>query len=196
MNFISILIKHFVKQLLSDAPSKTGTHACLCVAAIVGLSGCAVLHHVQVGEFDNRAPGRAFEIKVSETGVDLNEARQIQQSLFKDSREANAIGDAAAIIALFQMGPVTGNPVYTSKYAENILRAIREECPSGKITGLMSVRETRKYPVVSGEIVKVNGICLDGRSPAANSTEALPVYAPSSESEVPGSGSFKKENHL
>jgi len=31
----------------------------------------------------------------------------------------------------------------------------------------MSIRETRKYPVISGEIVKITGACLRNRTPAS-----------------------------
>jgi hypothetical protein len=64
------------------------------------------------------------------------------------------------LIGLFQMGPQTGNPVYSKDYARNLMQLIYEKCPSGKVTGLTSVRESRKYPVISGEIVKVTGFCL------------------------------------
>ena len=41
-----------------------------------------------------------------------------------------------------------------------MIAMLKAECPSGKLTGLMSVRESRKYPVISGEIVKVTGYCV------------------------------------
>jgi hypothetical protein len=126
------------------------------------LSACAVLHKTQIGEIDNRSNHALvpFEIKVSETGVDMRQVTAIQRSLFKDNRAANALGSAAAIISLFQMGPRTGYPVFTENYAKDLIYAIHTQCPSGMITGLMTVREMRKYPIVSGEIVKVRGYCL------------------------------------
>ncbi len=126
-------------------------------------TGCAILHKAQIGEIDNRSEfvGVPFEIKVSETGVDLAEAAKIQKGLFAESgREANALGDAAAIISLFQMGPRTGAPVFSDKYAEKLVYALHQQCPTGRITGLNSIREMRKYPVISGEIVKITGLCL------------------------------------
>jgi hypothetical protein len=74
-------------------------------------------------------------------------------------------GQLSEIISMFQMGPRTGNLVFNDTYAEGILLNLYQACPSGRITGLMSIRETRKYPVISGEIIKVTGYCLGrGRS--------------------------------
>lgn len=128
---------------------------------ILFLSSCAQLHHVQIGEIDNNPKfvQKPFDIKLSEVGVDIQEAGRITKALAgKDSNnEAKKIAD---IIALFQMGPRTGNPVYEKGYAKNLIQLIYEKCPSGRVTGLASIRETRKYPVVSGEIVKLTGYCL------------------------------------
>lgn len=125
------------------------------------LPGCAQLHHVQVGDIHN-APGyvkKPFDIKISETGVNLEEAGAISKQVLKDKAGDNAQA-IAGLIGLFQMGPRTGNPVYNKNYAANLVQVIYEKCPSGNVTGLVSIRETRKYPVVSGEIVKVTGYCL------------------------------------
>ena len=138
----------------------------------IAFSGCAVLHHVQLGQIDNRAGTVAvpFEILMSETGVSVEEAGQIARAT------STGAGDAAAgiagVIALFQMGPRTGLPVYNERYAEKLVYQIHEKCPSGRVTGLMSIREMRKYPVVSGEIVKLTGFCLKTRSPASKVSES------------------------
>ena len=127
----------------------------------LGLVGCAQLHHVSYGDIDNR-PGyvkKPFDIKASETGVNIQEAKQIARG-FMNERQSRDADNIAAIIALFQMGPRTGNPVYVNDYAKNLVQVLYEKCPSGQVTGLMSVRETRKYPVISGEIVKITGFCL------------------------------------
>ncbi len=128
------------------------------------LSGCAVLHHVQVGEVDSRADstGVPFEIKVSETGVDMEDVKAIAKAT-----QSDAGSDIANAIALFQFGPRTGNPVYNERYAEKLIYQIYEKCPSGRVTNLVSIREMRKYPVISGEIVKVTGICLKPRTTAS-----------------------------
>ncbi len=125
-------------------------------------SSCAVLHHVQLGELDNTNPIKldSFEIKVSETGINLDEAADIAKAISRSKKADESIERVQSIIALFQMGPKTGNPVYDDTYAENVITLIHDECPSGKITGLTTIRETRKYPVISGEIIKVKGFCI------------------------------------
>ena len=66
---------------------------------------------------------------------------------------------------MFQMGPRTGNPVYNERYAEDLLFLIKQKCPNGRVSGLTITREqSERYPVISGEIVKVTGHCLRKRS--------------------------------
>jgi hypothetical protein len=138
--------------------------ACL---SVLTSTGCAFLHHVQVGQVDNRDDAQLahFEIKVSETGVATEDVAAIAKAT--RSRAGDDAAGIAAIISLFQMGPRTGNPVYNEHYAEQVLSKIHEACPSGQVTGLMSVREMRKYPVISGEIVKISGYCRKQRKTAA-----------------------------
>lgn len=122
--------------------------------------GCAQLHHVQIGDIDN-TPGfvrKPIDIKVSESGINIQEAASIVRG-FNDKAGQGA-EKIAAVIGLFQMGPRTGNPVYVKDYAKNLIQVVYEKCPSGRLTNLSSIRETRKYPVVSGEIVKITGVCL------------------------------------
>lgn len=130
-------------------------------AAALSMAGCAVLHHAQVGDIDNRKgiAYRPFELKVSETGINLNEAGDIAKSLSRSKQANKDIDDTLAFIGLFQMGPRTGNPVFNESYAKNIVNDLYRECPSGRITNLVSIREMRKYPVISGEIVKITGSC-------------------------------------
>lgn len=125
------------------------------------LSACAQLHHAQIGDVYSPTGyvQKPFEIKMSESGVDIGEATKIAGIFASDSRNEE-MQRIAALIAMFQMGPRTGNPVYVKGYADKLIQVIYEKCPSGQVTGLMSVRETRKYPVISGEIVKVTGYCL------------------------------------
>ena len=128
------------------------------------MASCAQLHHVQVGEIENRSGfvQKPFDIKISETGVSIQEAAGVVKVL--SSKQTNKeIQQVANIIAMFQMGPRTGNPVYVKDYAKNLIELIYEKCPTGQVTGLTSVRESRKYPVVSGEIVKITGYCLLAR---------------------------------
>lgn len=132
--------------------------------SVVLFSGCAVLHKTQISEIDNRTKLVPFEIKVSETGVDMQDVVAIQRGLFKNSKE---VGDAAAIVGLFQMGPRTGAPVYVENYAVDLYKALHAQCPNGMVTGVTSIRETRKYPVISGEIIKIKGYCTTQKSGGA-----------------------------
>jgi hypothetical protein len=123
------------------------------------LQACAQLHHAQIGDIDNRpaAHVKPIDIKISETGMNLREAEAITRVVAH--RSAGAVGDALAIVQLFQMGPRTGHPVMDATYAENILELMKGECPDGELANLQLVREMRRYPVISGEIVKVTGEC-------------------------------------
>lgn len=127
------------------------------------LSSCAVLHRTQLSDIHSEAvlKSKKFEILLSETGINLQEATDIAKSLTnhqKTSKDMKALNDA---IAMFQMGPRTGNMVFNDTYPDAIVPTLLQKCPSGRISGLLSVRETNKYPVVSGEIVKVVGYCLN-----------------------------------
>lgn len=129
------------------------------VLALLLLASCAIKHHVQVGDIE-RKPGKKlkpFEVLISETGVNIEEAGKVISALTKDNDRASEI---AKTVAMFQMGPRTGNHVFNEKYADVVPELILKKCPSGKVTGLLMIRETNKYPVVSGEIIKVTGYCL------------------------------------
>jgi hypothetical protein len=136
-------------------------------------SGCAILHHVQLGQIDNRNTEARipFEVLMSETGVSTEEVAAMGRA--SRSQGGNSLGDAAAILALFQIGPKTGAPVYNPRYAERLVYEIHQKCPTGRVTALTSIREMRKYPVVSGEIVKVTGFCLKTRTPASENKNDL-----------------------
>lgn len=125
------------------------------------IAGCAQLHHIQVGDVETHSKfvQKPFEILISEMGFNIGEVAGAAGRT-REGLKNNDGAKALAILSLFQMGPITGNPVYVKDYAKNLMQVLYEKCPSGNITGLMSIRETRKYPVISGEIVKVKGFCL------------------------------------
>ncbi|MEI6834664.1 MAG: hypothetical protein WCL28_11800 [bacterium] len=133
------------------------------------LSSCAVLHRVQVGDLDDdrKFVLKPFEVKVSEVGVDFREAGDIAKSLTKSKGAHKDLDTVTDIIQLFQQGPRTGVPVFSDSYAENLSNELYKSCPSGQITGLISIREMRKYPAISGEIVKVKGFCMIAKDGAA-----------------------------
>ncbi|MCK6597386.1 MAG: hypothetical protein L6Q37_03410 [Bdellovibrionaceae bacterium] len=130
-------------------------------STLMCLSSCAYLHHVQVGEIDSTGDNDLipFEIKVSEFGIDLNDAKSTSKILMnsKNSKQADEI---LTMLQYFQMGPKTGAPVFSVAYVNHLENKIRENCPSGRVTGIMSIREARQYPVIKGEIVKIKGYCL------------------------------------
>ena len=133
------------------------------------LSSCAFVHHVQVGDIESKRNyvRMPFEMKVSETGIDFKQAGNLTQAL-ANNKAGNQVKQIADIIALFQMGPRTGNSVFNEKYADGLAKSIYTKCPSGNITGLVMIRETAKYPVVSGEIMKIKGYCLQKKTKRKN----------------------------
>lgn len=129
----------------------------LCLSIFL-MSGCARLYHVHVGNIDNRVKGRKFEIKISEVGINLSRSGDTLSRVSKDEN----FKKASDIVSLFQIGPKTGNPIYNVEEFKDVHRVLKRECPSMKITKLMSVREMRNYDVASGEIVKITGVCAGG----------------------------------
>lgn len=108
--------------------------------------------------------GQKFEIIVSETGVNLQEATDAAKLFTSNKSTSDGLQQINDILGLFQMGPRTGNMVFSEKYADSLMRAIRLKCPSGQLSGMTSIRETAKYPVVSGEIIRITGYCEKGAS--------------------------------
>ncbi len=111
-----------------------------------------------------------FEILMSESGVSTEEIGLMAKAT--NSQAGDSLAQAAALLSLFQMGPRTGVMTYNVRYAEKMIYEIHQKCPSGRVTALTSIREMRKYPAISGEIVKVTGFCMKTRTAASeNSTE-------------------------
>ena len=119
--------------------------------------GCATLHRAQLDEIDAQH-GRLepFEIHVSETGVSTKAVGAIASAATRSSRPSQS----ANIIALFQFGPKTGEVVYDDTFADSVAQEILARCPSARVTGLMSLRESTNYYAVSGEYVTVRGYCI------------------------------------
>lgn len=115
------------------------------LTVLIAQTGCAFLYHTQIGEINSATvmSGKKFEVMVSETGVNTKEAADIAKAMTQSKDTQKQIGDAERFLSMFQMGPRTGNMVFNEKYADEISKLILKECPSGKISGLMSVREMR-----------------------------------------------------
>jgi hypothetical protein len=119
--------------------------------------GCVSLHHAQLDEIDaQRGRLQPFEIHVSETGIDTKAVGALASVAMRSSRPSQL----ANLIALFQFGPKTGDVVFDDAFADVVAEKILEHCPSARVTGLMSVRESTKYYAVSGEYVTVRGFCV------------------------------------
>mgnify|MGYP000125203574 CR=1 FL=1 len=130
------------------------------IAAVTLIASCARLDHVQIGDIDQRQGDLVkFSVQVSELGFDAAGVAEIARASTtgSTSREMQQIRD---ILALMNMGPRTGNPVYNDTYAQRVLNYVYAECPSGKLTGLTSVREAKGFGPVTGEIVRIDGFCI------------------------------------
>lgn len=140
------------------------------IVALMALSGmlfgCAYLHRVQLAEVEPpSAGGRKLSVKVSETTIDFREAGQLAKDIgkFSNSRPLGEAGKIMEMYAmLFQYGPRTGAPVFNETYAREIPEALASRCRHGRIANVVSVREAREYPVVKGEIVRIEALCLGG----------------------------------
>jgi len=130
------------------------------IAAVGLLTACARLDHVQIGEIDqSQGSLTPFTVQVSEFGFEAAAAAEIGRIATKgpSSQQFQKIRN---ILALMNMGPRTGNPVYDDEYANKLMEYIYAECPTGKLTGLTSVREAKGFGPVSGEIVRISGYCI------------------------------------
>ena len=136
---------------------------------ILAMCSCANLYKYQIGDIAPAAKTQTpFEIRLSATGFNVKEAGGIAEAVGRGSGNARAgrnAGTVGDILSLFQVGPRTGEPTFSDDYADVLFRSISNQCPNGIITGLVVIRERRKYPVVSGEIVKVTGFCQTEKAP-------------------------------
>ena len=126
-------------------------------------AGCTVLHHIQIGEVDDRASVNIHpvDVKVSELGVSLSELKSVSKYFTRDRN----VGKILTWISYFQYGPTTGKAVMFANpdYADNLADGALEQCPDGKLTAISSMRESANYPIVSGEIVRFRALCMQDR---------------------------------
>ena len=134
--------------------------------ALLGLllnSGCAVLYKVQLSDLDYAPRGKPVSIKVSETTVDFGEAARVAGKLgaAAGSRGLQNIGGAAEHYeTYFQFGPRTGTPVFNEFYARTVPEQLSGECKGGYLTNVISIRESREYSFIKGQIVRVDATCV------------------------------------
>lgn len=133
----------------------------LLLLGIMVCSGCARLDHFQISDIDQtQGQLTPVSVKVSDTGFDAATTAAIASELATSDSAQDNLGDLAAILALVNMGPRTGNPVYNDQYAEQLLKQLQQQCRSGNITAIRSVREATSYGPVSGEIVRIDADCI------------------------------------
>ena len=131
------------------------------VLVALWLPGCAVLHHAQVGEVDSEVVlrGERFEVLVSALGVDVDRAAEVAKAFASTEAAKEEIDGVRDAIKSFQMGPKTGNVVFDDTFADGLFEKLRARCPGGRISGLVTTRETADYGMFSGEVVKISGYC-------------------------------------
>ena len=112
--------------------------------------GCAHLHHVQIGEIDNREHDnvRRFEVDLGRLSLDA------------DNIVADLSTRGSTVLALFSMGPRTGTPGGIASISGDLLDRLIEACPSGHITGLTTTRESVNYGYAADESIRVSGFCI------------------------------------
>ena len=125
------------------------------------ISGCAQMHHVQVGEMDmTRGEGVPFDVKTSNLGLNVSEAATIVKEV---AGRQSGVGKGAQTVddvwKAITYGPRTGEVTFDASYADSMLQTVAATCPLSQISGITTIRETNKYPVISGEIVRVTGFC-------------------------------------
>lgn len=130
--------------------------------SLLMLGGCSQLHHVHIGEIDqSQGTLTPFTLKVNELGFDAAKAAKIGADVAKSASTSEDLEVVAFILAISNFGPKTGNPVYNDAYADQVLAEVIKVCPSKKLTGLISVREGTNVGPVSGEVVRINGYCIN-----------------------------------
>lgn len=126
------------------------------------VSGCAILFKVQLSDIESRGKGEPISIIVSETAIDFQQAGKILESVgraAKHKKMQDAGGSFDAITSMFQFGPRTGVPVFSDIYASQVGVQLVEKCKGGHLANIISIREARSYPVVSGQIVRIDATC-------------------------------------
>ncbi len=125
------------------------------------LGACARLDHVQIGDLDQTQGNlQPISVKVSQFGIELAAFAEVGRHTASSSAARSQSQQVRDLLALMNMGPRTGNPVYNETYAEKVLEDLYRQCPSGNITGIRSIREARAYTAVSGEIVRIDAFCV------------------------------------
>ena len=129
----------------------------LLLALLPASAGCVSLPHAQRDENDaQQGRHQPIDIHVSVTGVNTKAVGAVASVALHSSKPSQI----ASLVALFQFGPKTGDVVFDDRFADGVALAILDRCPSARVTGLVSMRESTKYYAISGEYVTVRGFCI------------------------------------
>jgi hypothetical protein len=135
--------------------------------SILGISfllmgGCSQLHHIHIGDIDqSQGTLTPFTVEVNELGFDAAKTIKIGADVTNSTSTSEDLEFLAFILAISNFGPKTGNPVYNDTYATQLYYEVIKACPSKNITGLTSVREAKHAGPISGEVVRINGYCIN-----------------------------------
>lgn len=130
------------------------------LALVIGGSGCARLDRVQIGGIDqSRGELVEVEVQLSELGLNLAQVAELGR-LATQGETSQQFKELRDILALINMGPKTGNPVFDDTYAQRLQEYLLVKCPSGRLTSIRSVREAKGFGPVTGEIVGVKADCI------------------------------------
>jgi len=133
----------------------------LLLTPILLLSACARMDHIQIGDIDqSQGQLKPISVKVSENTVNVDAALAVTDAIVKNASGSDEVEALRAIWALMNMGPRTGYPVFNDSYAQNVLNQLYEQCQSGKITAIRSIREANDYAIASGEIIRIDADCI------------------------------------
>lgn len=129
------------------------------------LAGCASLYQVEIGNIDNtHGPMNRVEVKSSETGVDVSQASSMANTISRSRTVHEVSNTVSSVWQLISYGPRTGNVTFSDSYADGLETKLLSSCPSHRLTGVTSIRESNHYPVISGEMVRLIGYCIPDRA--------------------------------
>jgi hypothetical protein len=129
-------------------------------AFYIFLTACASLHNIQISEIDlTQGEGKRFEVKKNAMGLNVSEAAGIAGAVSGTKAGRSAAKTVSDVWKAITYGPKTGEVTFTDKYADDVPELVASSCSPNKMTGFVTARETNKYPVISGEIIRVIGYC-------------------------------------
>ncbi len=132
------------------------------VPALLMLSACAQIHHVQIGSIDNTANGIPIEVVVKTVGVDAAKVVRTAENISQFGKKKKKNNKASNIVAMFQMGPKTGAPIYDEVWGEKLMTELHLKCPTAKLKNIHSIRTATDYAGsgITQETVIIRALCI------------------------------------